>query len=317
MGATLGRVLFYDKNLSADNSISCASCHKQDKGFSDDAQLSVGIKGTTTRRNSMTLINSRYYENGRFFWDERAATLEEQVLMPIRDHNEMGLELPAMEQKLHQLDYYPILFRQAFGDEEITARRVALALSQFTRSIISYQSKFDKGIIQAGNSEISDLTPNFPNFTAQENLGVDIFYRGRNEATCKYCHGSAQVVAQEARNNGLEVNYADNGKGEITGNPAHKATFKAPSLRNIALTGPYMHDGRFETLMEVVEHFNTGVQPHQSLHFRLSTIDDGPLGSPPMQMNLNQQEKEALVAFLHTLTDPTIATDPKFSDPFK
>lgn len=316
MGATLGRVLFYDMNLSANNTISCASCHKQNKGFSDDERFSIGLNGETTRRNSMTLINSRYYENGHFFWDERAATLEEQVLMPVQDHIEMGLELPAMVNKLQQLEYYPILFRYAFGSEEITANKVALALSQFTRSIISYRSKFDQALIDAGNPEVGEDMPLLPALTEQENIGLDIFMRGRKGATCQYCHGTPQIIAFEARNNGLSMNYVDNGKGEVTGNPGDNALFKPPSLRNIALTAPYMHDGRFETLMDVVNHYDTGVQQHPNLHFRLTTVDDGPPGGPPMQMNLTQAEKEALVAFLHTFTDPTMATDEKFSDPF-
>ena len=317
MGATLGRVLFYDKNLSANNTISCASCHKQDKGFSDDAQFSVGLNGETTRRNSMTLINSRYYENGHFFWDERATTLEEQVLMPIKDHIEMGLEIPEMVDKLKQLEYYPILFKYAFGSEEITANKVALALSQFTRSIISYRSKFDEALIASGNPEVGEEMPLLDGLTEQENIGLDIFMRGRKGATCQYCHGTPQIIAFEARNNGLSMNYTDNGKGEVTGNPQHNAVFKAPSLRNIALTAPYMHDGRFTTLMDVVNQYNSNVQQHPNLHFRLTTVDDGPLGGPPFQMNLTESEKEALVAFLHTFTDPTIATDEKFSDPFQ
>lgn len=316
-GATLGRVLFYDRNLSVDNSISCSSCHKQREGFSDRRRFSRGLNGQRTRRNSMTIINSRFYENGMFFWDERAATLEEQALMPIQDHVEMGLELDEMEAKLRQIDYYPILFTKAFGSEEITANKVGLALSQFMRSIVSYNSKFDQGIIEAGNPEINESTPYFPNFTLQENMGLDIFIKGRNGATCQYCHGTPQMISSEARNNGLDVSYEDNGKGEITGIAEHNGVFKAPSLKNIALTAPYMHDGRFETLEEVVDHYSDGVQAHPNLHFRLSTVDDGPLGSPPMKLELTQEEKDALVAFLHTLTDESISTDVKFSNPFR
>lgn len=317
MGATLGRVLFYDTSLSANNTIRCASCHKQDRGFSDEARFSVGLSGEKTRRNSMTLINSRYYQSGRFFWDERAATLEEQVLMPIEDHVEMGLELPALVSRLEQLEYYPILFKYAFGSEEITARKTALALAQFIRSIVSYRSKFDQALIDAGSPEVGEGMPLLPGLTAQENVGLDIFMRGRKGATCQYCHGTPQLIAFEARNNGLSSAYADNGKGEVTGVSSDDALFKPPTLRNIALTAPYMHDGRFETLMDVVNHYDANVQRHPNLHFRLTTVDDGPAGGPPMRMNLSLDEKEALVAFLYTLTDPTIATDEKYSDPFK
>lgn len=317
MGATLGRVLFYDKALSIDNSISCASCHKQEAAFSDNDRFSLGLNGQLTRRNSMGLINSRYYENGRFMWDERAASLEEQVLIPIQDHKEMGLELAELSTKLQQRDYYQVLFRNTFGDSVVNADRVSKALAQFIRSIVSYESKFDKGLQQAGNPEVGEEMPDLPNFSAQENLGLDIFMRGRNGSTCSYCHGTAQNINDEAKNNGLALEYPDKGKGEITGNAEDNAVFKVPSLRNIANTAPYMHDGRFPTLMDVVNHYSDGVQQHPNLNFRLTTVDEPRSNGPAMKLNLNQEEKEALVAFLHTLTDNVILTDEKYSDPFK
>lgn len=317
MGATLGRVLFYDKNLSIDNTISCASCHEQEAAFSDNAKFSEGLNGELTRRNSMTIINSRFYENGSFFWDERASTLEEQALMPIQDHTEMGMELGPLEEKLRQLDYYPILFEKAFGSSEVTSNNIAHALSQFMRSIISVNSKFDKGFEAAGFPEDEEEMPDFPNYTPQENIGMDIFYRGRNGATCLYCHGTPQHVNDEAKNNGLSLNYTDKGKGEITGNSSHNGLFKVPSLRNIAKTGPYMHDGRFETLMEVVNHYSDNVQDHPNLNFRLKDSDDPSPNSNVLRLNLTQAEKEALIAFLHTLTDEEVLTNEKYSDPFK
>lgn len=318
MGATLGRVLFYDKNLSIDNTISCASCHRQSAAFADTEKFSEGIKGQRTKRNSMGLINARYYENERFFWDERAPNLEEQVLMPIQDHVEMGMNLEDLEVKLAKLDYYPVLFRNAFGTENVTSDRISRALAQFIRSIISFDSKWDEGLRLTNTIDDDEDIDDFPNFTEQENLGMDIFVGGRKGATCKYCHGTPQNVNDDAKNNGLSLNYKDKGKGAITGNPQHNATFKVPSLRNIANTAPYMHDGRFSTLMEVVNHYSEGVQPHKNLNFRLSTIDDDDhIGGPAMKLNLNQEEKEALVAFLHTLTDEKILTDEKYSDPFK
>jgi cytochrome c peroxidase len=318
MGATLGRVLFYDTQLSANNTISCASCHEQSAAFSDNRKFSVGLNGETTRRNSMTLVNSRFYENGRFFWDERAATLEEQVLMPIQDHIEMGLTLEELELKLQPLDYYEILFEKAFGSPEITSDRIAQALSQFIRAIVSVNSKFDRGFMAAGFPEDEEQMPDFPNFTAQENLGMDIYYRGRKGGTCLYCHGTPQHVNDEAKNNGLSLNYSDQGKGEITGNSSDNALFKVPSLRNIAKTGPYMHDGRFETLMEVVNHYSDNVQDHPNLNFRLTTLDDGEPGEGEvLRLQLTQSEKEALVAFLHTLTDEDLLTEEKYSDPFR
>lgn len=317
MGATLGRVLFYDKNLSANNTISCASCHEQEAAFSDNRKFSVGLHGEETRRNSMTLINSRFYENGHFFWDERAATLEAQVLMPIQDHIEMGLTLSELETKLSQVDYYEVLFQKTYGSAEITSDRIAKALSQFIRSIVSVNSKFDEGFAAAGFPEDEEQMPDFPNFTAQENLGLDIFYRGRNGATCLYCHGTPQHVNDEAKNNGLTLNYSDNGKGEITGLASDNALFKVPSLRNIVKTAPYMHDGRFETLEEVIDHYSDKVADHPNLNFRLKDSDDPSPNSNVLRLNLTQEEKEALIAFLHTLTDESVLTDEKYSDPFK
>jgi len=317
IGATLGRVLFYDERLSANNTISCASCHNQNAAFSDPRKFSIGLHGEQTRRNSMTLINSRYYENRAFFWDERASTLEEQVLMPIEDHIEMGMALDSLERKLQELDYYKVLFRKAFGSEKVTSERISLALSQFTRSIVSYNSKFDEGFIAAGFPEDEEQMPDFQNFTRMENLGMDIFYRGRNGGTCLYCHGTPQHVNDIAKNNGLDLSYSDNGKGEITGQTSDNALFKVPSLRNIAKTAPYMHDGRFETLREVVDHYSDSVQNHPNLNFRLKTLDDGEEGEAEvLRLKLSEEEKEALVAFLHTLTDEKVITDEKYSDPF-
>ena len=311
MGATLGRVLFYDTNLSADNTISCASCHQQSAAFSDNDKFSTGLNGELTRRNSMGLINSRYYGNGRFFWDESAANLEEQVLIPIEDHKEMGISLADLQTKLQEIGYYPVLFKTAFGSPEVSSDRISKALSQYVRSIVSFNSKFDKGLVATGSD--GDLgTPNLPNFSELENMGLDIFI---NRATCVYCHGTGQNVNDEAKNNGLSLNYVDQGKGEVTGNPAHNALFKVPSLRNIANTAPYMHDGRFETLMDVVNHYSDNVQAHPNLNFRLTT--DEKTGGKVLRLGLSQTEKEALVAFLNTLTDEEILTDEKYSDPFK
>ncbi|HAA10508.1 MAG TPA: cytochrome-c peroxidase [Cytophagales bacterium] len=317
MGATLGRVLFYDKNLSANNTISCASCHQQNAGFSDPDKLSRGLNGETTRRNSMSLINSRFYEAERFLWDERAATLEEQVLLPIQDHIEMGMDLAELEAKLQGLDYYPILFTHAFGTPEISSDRIAKSLSQFVRSIVSTDSKFDRALKDAGVTFVDEDVPKLTLLSEQENLGREIFYNGYKGATCSYCHGGAMNVNDEAKNNGLDLVYSDNGKGEITGRDSDMALFKVPALRNVALTAPYMHDGRFATLMEVVNHYSDNVQQHPNINFRLTTLDVEDTHGPVMRLNLTRSEKEALVAFLHTLTDDTITTEEKWSDPFK
>lgn len=314
-GATLGRVLFYDKNLSANNTVSCASCHQQNNGFSDPARFSVGLNGETTRRNSMTLINSRWYQKRGFFWDERAASLEEQVLMPIQDHVEMGLELSDLVSKLEQLNYYSVLLNKAFGSREITTERIALALSQFTRSIVSLDSKFNKAVRADGLDEVPETDMvSLSTLSELENEGLDIFF---NYATCGYCHMGPAHVADSMKNNGLDLVYADKGKAQWTGNPKDNALFKPPSLANIALTAPYMHDGRFATLMEVVDHYNGNIQAHPNLNFRLTTEDrDGTVGGRPLTLELEPEQKQALIAFLKTFTDEEIGKDEKYSDPF-
>lgn len=311
-GATLGRVLFYDKSLSLNNTISCASCHKQSNGFSDPAVKSIGFNGGLTGRHSMSLINAKYYPNGRFFWDQRAASLEEQVLMPVQDLVEMGMTLPALETKLKTLAYYPPLFQKAFGDTVINSTRISLALSQFVRSIVSYQSKYDAGraSFPAGGGPPPPNAP-FPNFTAQENRGKEIFFDPALGG-CAGCHGSETFTAPGEKNNGLDLNTTDRGFGAVTGNTNLDATFKSGSLRNVEMTAPYMHDGRFNTLEQVVEHYSTGVRNHPNLSPQLRL----PNGQPRL-LNLSAPDKAALVAFLKTLTDNTVAAEVKYGNPFK
>lgn len=302
-GATLGRVLFYDNNLFRNNTISCASCHIQEHGFADPTALSTGFDGELTSRNSMGLANARFYENGRFFWDERAESLEEQTLVPIQDLVEMGMTLPELEDKLSELDYYRTLFTNAFGDESVTSDRIALALSQFIRSMVSYESKFDEGLAQ-----VNDIDDNFPNFTTSENRGKQLFMS--NQTRCFDCHATNVFVGDDARNNGLDATITDAGVGGITGNNNELGEFKVPSLRNIALTGPYMHDGRFETLEEVIEHYNSGVQNNPNLDNRLTQ------GNNVRRLNLSDDDKQALVDFLNTLTDDEFVNDEKYANPF-
>lgn len=310
-GATLGRVLFYDKNLSANASTACASCHQQDKGFSDDAVLSLGFEGGLTGRHSMTLINARYYQRGRFFWDERASTLEEQVLMPFQDPVEMGMTLEEVIAKVEEQTYYSTLFENAFGSAEITSEKIAMALAQFVRSIVSYSSKYDQGRALAAAPGA-----NFSNFTEEENIGKAIFFRPitNGGGACFGCHTTEAFVSANPgpQNNGLDAfSTTDLGAGEVFNNPIFVGRFKTTSLRNIALTAPYMHDGRFNTLEEVVEHYSTGIQNHPTLSPALRDANGN-----PVQLHLTEAEKAALVAFLHTLTDESIATEPKWSDPF-
>lgn len=301
-GATLGRVLFYDVKLSANDSISCASCHQQEHGFSDPNQLSVGFEGGLTARHSMGLANARFYQRSRFFWDERAATLEEQVLLPIQDDIEMGMTLTELERKLADTPYYPVLFSEAFGDETITSDRISKALAQFVRSIVSFNTKFDTAFTGGGNGNFEAV------YTEQELQGLILFGQGDNRAGralgCVRCHGTRGHVSDTVHNNGLDITVTgDDGAGD--------KRFKAPSLRNIALTAPYMHDGRFETLEEVVNFYDNSVQSHPNLDNRLAAP-----GGQARRLNMTNDEKMALIAFLHTLTDETMRADIKFSDPF-
>jgi cytochrome c peroxidase len=305
-GATLGRVLFYDKNLSKNKTIACASCHKQEHGFADPLVLSDGFEGGKTARHSMGLTNARFYNNGRFFWDERAASLEAQVLLPMQDPVEMGMTLDSVVGRVSKLPYYPTLFTNAFGDDAVTEERISRAIAQFVRSIMSYQTKYD-----VGRAQVANPGQPFPNFTAQENQGKNIFF---NPAlgNCVPCHGTEGFVAPGPRNNGLDANSPDPGVGGISNVPAQIGQFKSPSLRNIALRPPYMHDGRFATLEEVVEHYSTGVKNHPNLSPPLRTPTNG-----VRLLNLSPAEKAALVAFLNTLNDDALVADEKFSDPFK
>lgn len=309
-GATLGRVLFYDKNLSINNTIACASCHKQGNAFSDPVALSSGFNGGFTGRNSMGLTDAKYYPNGSFFWDQRAATLEIQTLIPIQDHVEMGMTLTDLETKLRSLTYYPVLFIKAFGDNTITSDRVSKALSQFVRSIVSYQSKYDAGRATFPTAPAPPPNAVFPNFTAAENRGKDIFLSP--QGGCAACHGSETFTAPQEKNNGIDMVTVDRGFGTVTNNAANDALFKVTSLRNVELTAPYMHDGRFATLDQVIEHYSSGVKNHPNLSPQLKL----PNGQPRL-LNLSPQDKAALVAFLKTLTDVSIATDVKYSNPFK
>lgn len=309
-GAMLGRVLFYDKSLSINNTIACASCHKQANAFSDPTAKSLGFNGGQTGRNSMSLIDAKYYPNGRFFWDQRAATLEEQTLTPIQDLVEMGMTLPQLETKLKMLAYYPSLFTKAFGDANITSNRISLALSQFVRSIVSFQSKYDAGRATFPVTPAPPPNAIFPNFTAQENRGKELFLLPQN--ACAACHGSETFTAPQEKNNGLDLTTTDRGFGFVVNNINQDGNFKVTSLRNVELTAPYMHDGRFTTLEQVVEHYSSGVKNHPNLSPQLRQ----PNGQPRLA-NFTPQDKAALVAFLKTLTDQTIATEEKYSNPFK
>jgi cytochrome c peroxidase len=298
-GATLGRVLFYDKNLSANNTISCASCHQQDKAFTDGLSFSPGYDGGMTARNSMAIINSDLMNF--LFWDHRAVNTEMQVMMPIQDPVEMGMTLEALEDKLQKIDYYKPLFEAAFGDTVITSINISLALGQFVKSIRSYRSKYDEGVPQ-----------NFANFTAEEEMGRQLFFTP--SSTCFQCHFGENFGGLTSENIGLDAISTDPGIYGITGDLEDLGKFNSVSLRNIELTSPYMHDGRFQTLEEVVEFYMEGKEQHANLDFRLT--EEHQTGATPLQIEFTDSEKDALIAFLKTLTDWELVSDPKYSDPF-
>ncbi len=284
----LGETLFHSTELSRNDSLSCVNCHVQENAFSDPRQLSSGFDGTLGRRQSMPLINLAWKSS--FFWDGRAASLREQVLHPIQDPTEMGAEL---EQVLNRLQSSPELtaqFVSAFGDPTVTAKRLSIALEQFLLTLTSFDSKLDQAV--AGRVELNE----------QEKRGFELFmteYDPRREqygADCFHCHGNATFSDNSFHNNGLAQG-DDQGLAEFTGNSSDAFKFATPSLRNIASTAPYMHDGRFNTLAEIVEHYNSGIQ-------NSSTLDPNLAKHPAMGLALSEADKAALVAFLETLTDP-------------
>ncbi len=309
-GATLGRVLFYDTKLSANDTTSCGSCHLQSFAFSDPNRLSRGFEGGHTRRRSIGLTNTRFYQNGKFFWDERADTLEQQVLMPIQDSVEMGMDLTTLVGIISAQDYYPDLFTQTYGDGLVTQDRIANALAQFVRSMVSTTALYD-----VGRAQVASPLDDFPNFSRTQNLGKRIFNEpGNGLPSCGGCHQSeAFVGANSATNNGIDRRSIDDlGVAESTGLETDEGKFKTPSLRNVALRAPFMHDGRFNSLDRVIRFYSRDIEDHDNLHPVLR--DDR---GRAVNYRFNRDEERALVSFLNTLTDFEMLRDEKYSDPFK
>ena len=309
--ATLGRVLFYDMKLSKNGKVSCASCHLPEHGFADNKALSEGFEGGKTRRNSLALgttINFRTHYGGSsepalFLWDERAPTISEQSRIAITDPVEMGYTESELIEELSQHEYLNILFSKAFFNEGIEFWMVTSALDEFVNTLTTTDSKFDRGL--SGQSNF-DTHQAFSNFTEEENLGKTLYNQH-----CASCHSEKfNTVVLATANNGLDLEYEDKGIGELIG-PGKNGVFKIPSLRNIGLSAPYMHDGRFSNLEEVVDHYSEGIKDHQNLHFLLEDEQ-----GKAKKLNFTEEEKSALVAFLNTLTDPTITVAKRFSDPF-
>lgn len=303
-GATLGRVLFYDRRLSANNTKSCASCHIQKHNFADPERRSTGFDGLRTGLHAMSLTNIRYYESGHVFWTERDRSLERQAIRPILDPVELGTDsIPVLATKLNWTSYYPKLFQAAFGTPEITSDRIAKAISQFERSLISTNAKFDRAIASAQPENV---------LTEQELLGFALFGGAPKEMLervnldhietmgCNECHAAPTFALVGGKtNNGL-----NGGRGQ----------FKVPSLRNVEVSAPYMHDGRFTDLIQVTDHYMDSIRSGPDLDDRLR-VGNSPDGDVE-RFRRTATEQAALIAFLKTLTDEEFLTSPKFADPF-
>ena len=302
-GVQLGRHLFYDPILSSDSTISCSSCHLQEGNFTDNTVFSKGVDGALGHRNSMSLLNVAYGNKG-FFWDGRARTLEDQVLIPVEDINEMANSWETVVERMMDHEDYPEMFRKSFGiknKNEITKELITKAIAQFERIMISNgMSKFDR--VEAGLDVYTD----------QELLGRDLFFDENPDvpdAECNHCHSIPLTTSNAFFNNGLDeapnlTEFSDLGLGKITGKISDNGKFKAPSLRNIAFSAPYMHDGRFSSIEEVVEHYNSGGK---------NSPNKDPLIRP---LGLTMEYKNALISFIKTMEEPEIIEDSKFSNPF-
>jgi cytochrome c peroxidase len=278
--------------LSADSSISCASCHQQRFGFTDTTRTSRGIHGRKGRRRTLPLVNARFNYAGRFFWDERAASLEKQVLEPVLDSLEMGMANADLRERLSSIPLYQQLFAAAFGSTEITNERISKALAQFVRSLISSQSRFDA--VYPPNA-----VPDPGALTDVEREGQRLFLT----TGCVNCHRTVVQIADQPTNNGLDRFSVDTGAG--------KGRFKPASLRNVAIRPPYMHDGRFASLERVVQFYSSEVNDNPDLDPRMRGEDGF-----PRRLNLSRTQVDALVAFLRSLTDTAFLRDARFSDPF-
>lgn len=303
-GVNLGKHLFYDPILSVDGSMACADCHLPSGGFTDNLAFSEGVGGLIGKRSSMSLINSAYFFNG-LFWDGRVQTLEEQASLPVEDELELVHQWAEVELDLRSHDDYPKMFREAFGIvnvSQITEELAVKAIAQFERTIISAgNSKFDKVVYTQEEF-----------FSPEEQNGFDMFFDENAllpDAECGHCHNAPLFTTNEYFNNGIDsvntlFDFPDPGLGAITGNEFDYGKFRAPSLRNIEFSAPYMHDGRFQTLEEVIDHYNSGGHSADNLD---------PLIEP---LGLTQQNKDDLLAFLLTLSDTTTLQNPAYQSPF-
>lgn len=294
-GIALGKRLFFDPILSKNNTISCASCHDPKKSFTDNLQFSQGVNNSTGTRNSMPLFNLAWNFDERFAWDGKEFSLERQAFEPVTNHLEMNSDWKAVATRLKNHTEYPRLFREAFGNIEIDSNLVVKAIAQFERTLISGNSKFDKFL----NNE-AVLTP-------EEQNGFNVFMK-ESRGDCFHCHGSENNplwTDNKFHNNGLDETFTDLGLGAISGDPNDNGKFRTPSLRNLAFTAPYMHDGRFATLEEVINHYSEGLKNSPTIDPLMKKINQG-------GTNLTNKDKADLKAFLLTLTDNEFVNNPDF-----
>ncbi|MCW3071832.1 MAG: hypothetical protein JWO44_1722 [Bacteroidetes bacterium] len=302
-GAGIGRYLFYDPVLSSDSTVSCAGCHNQERAFSDSQhEFSTGVNKGITSRNAMPLFNLAWHPS--FFYDGRAGTLEDQVSHPITAKNEMNMDWSLLLTRLNANKLYVTKFREVYGSGKIDSTMVKNVLAQFLRTLISHESKFDQ--VQAAKRKFS--TQEFNGFRLMNN---------QTRGDCLHCHptdGNGLITTLKFSDNGLDEayspeDYKDKGRGGVTGNVKDNGKFMIPSLRNIALTAPYMHDGRFKTLEEVLDFYSSGV--HTSVN-----VDSKMSFAYQKGVKLTETEKKEVIAFLKTLTDSVFISNKEFSNPF-
>jgi cytochrome c peroxidase len=305
-GVELGRYLFYEKQLSGDNSMNCATCHMREHAFSDPNKYSVGIDGISGNRQSMALINLGW--ESFFFWDGRKTTLENQILEPVENPIEMHQSWKNTVKKLNADVTYRNRFFKAFGEEGVDSIKATKAIAQFIRTMISSESKYD--VMYKFENNLS-LTASeqavLATIDLEEWAGYDLF-KSLNGADCFHCHNGPLMRVKKFSNNGLDATFSDLGRGAVTQNPEDYGKFKVTSLRNIALTAPYMHDGRFATLDEVIEHYSSGIHTSPTIDPLIEFANQG-------GVQLDAQEKYLLKKFLLTLSDYHFITNPKFKDP--
>jgi len=302
-GVKLGKMLFHETLLSGNNSQSCATCHLQHFAFTDTSRFSIGIEGLQGERQAMSVFNMAWNDHG-FFWDGRAMQLRDQALMPIEDPLEMNETLENAINKLDNSQRYRDQFMRTFGSEEITSEKIGLAMEQFMLSIVSGTSKYDNYVL--GTAQL----------TEEEERGRALFFTDYNPffpedsgADCVHCHSGFNFENDQYMNNGLDTEdqITDIGRMNVSGDLNDKAKFKVTSLRNIALTAPYMHDGRFNTLEQVIEHYNSGIQTSNTTNAAL-------LSTQSTGLMLTEQDKSDLIAFLNTFTDPLLLSTTNYSE---